>query len=117
MKSLLVIVFAIVASGCTTLKPVEMAPEELQQKIAAGEIIQLGDRVKIVTSDGVVHKFSVTEISVDRVSGNDVDLPIADIIAVETREFSGGKTTALVAGSAFIYVLLAAVAASATLAF
>jgi hypothetical protein len=117
MKSLLVIFFALVACGCTTLKPVEMSPEELQQKIAAGEIIKVGDRVKVVTSDGVVHKFGVTEISTDRVSGKDVDLPIADIIAVETREFSGGKTTALVAGGTLIYVLLAAVAATATLGF
>lgn len=117
MKSLLVIILALVGSGCTTLKPVEMSPEELQQKVAAGEIIEVGDRVKVVTSDGVVHKFVVTEVAADRVSGKDIDLPIADIIAVETREFSGGKTTALVAGGTLIYVLLAAVAATATLGF
>ena len=117
MRSFLVIVIVLMTSGCTTLKPVEMSPEELQQKIAAGEIIEVGDKVKVVTADGTVHKFEVSEITADRVSGKDVELPVADIIAVETREFSAGKTTALVAGGTFVYVLLAAVAAAATLGF
>ena len=106
MKALLIIAIFITTSGCTTLKPVEMSPEELQGRIAAGEIIEVGDRIKVVTSDGTVHKFEVSGISSDRVSGKDVELPVTDIIAVETREFSGGKTTALVAGGTLIYILV-----------
>jgi len=106
MRSFLIIVIALVTSGCTTLQPIEMSPEELQQKIAEGEIIEVGDKVKVVTADGTVHKFEVSEITADRVSGKDVELLVADIIAIETREFSGGKTAALVAGSTLVYILV-----------
>lgn len=117
MKSILIIVIALATSGCTTLKPVEMSPEELQQRIAAGEIIEVGERVKVVAKDGKVYEFKVTEVTADQISGKDVEISVADIIAIETREFSGGKTTALVAGGTFVYVLLAAVAAAATFGF
>jgi hypothetical protein len=102
------LIFAVIffASGCTTLKPVKMSPEVLQQKIAAGEVIEVGDKVKVVTSDGTVHRFKVTESATDQVSGKGIEVPIADIVAIETREFSGLKTGVLIAGGSLVYVLL-----------
>jgi hypothetical protein len=118
MKLISMIIIILVASGCTTLKPVEMSPEQLHERISAGEIIEVGDSVKIVTADGAIHKFKVTAISADHIAGKDIKLPIVDIVAVETREFSGGKTTALTAGGlALVYVIAAAVATASLLAY
>lgn len=96
------------------MKAVEMSPEQLQQKVSAGEIISVGDSVQIATSDGQTHKFRVTAITADLVSGKDIEIPVTDILAVQTREFSGGKTTALAAGGiGLLYVIGGAIAAAA----
>ncbi len=107
-----------VASGCTTLQPVEKSPEQLHERIFADNIIDVGDSVKIVTSDGANYKFKVAAVTADHIAGKDIEVPIEDIIAVETREFSGGKTTALAAGGlALVYVIAGAVAAASLLAY
>ncbi len=107
-----------VASGCTTLQPVEMSPEQLHERIFTDNIIEVGDSVKIVTSDGASHKFKVSAVTADHIAGKDIEVPIGDIIAIETREFSGGKTTALTAGGlALVYVIAGLVAAASLLAY
>jgi len=107
MKLLTLALVFLVATGCTALKPVELAPATLQEKILSDNIIHRGGRVKVVTSDGVISEFRVTAISETHVRGRDIDIPIQDIVAVETREFSGGKTSALVGGTAlWMYLIL-----------
>jgi len=115
MKLISMIIIILVASGCTTLKPVEMSPEQLHDRISAGEVIEVGDSVKIVTTDGETHKFKVSAITADGIAGKGIEIPIADIVAVETREFSGGKTTALAVGSGVLLYVIAAAVATATL--
>ncbi len=118
MKPLLLLIVFLGATGCTTLKPVQMSPEQLQDRISAGDVLEVGDSVKIVTTDGSVHKFRVTAVTADQIAGQGIEIPVDEIIAVETREFSGGKTTALAAGSvAIAYVVAAAVATATLLAF
>ena len=112
MKLIPVLIATLVASGCTTLKPVEMSPEQLHGRISTGEVIQVGDTVKIATADGEKYKFKVTSITADHVSGKDIEIPIPDILAVQTREFSGGKTAALAGGAALLYAIGATVAAA-----
>ena len=112
MKLLTLAVLLLVATGCTSLKPIELAPESLQEKILSDNIINVGDRVKVVTSDGVRSEFKVTAKSEDHIRGKDVDIPIKDIVALETREFSGGKTSALVGGSlVWMYIILVSIPA------
>ena len=106
MKLILTLTAIIVVTGCTTLKPVELSPEQLHDRIYAGEVIHEGDSVKIITSDGKHHRFKVTAITDQSVVGKEIQLPIVDIVAVETKEFSGGKTAALAGGS---YIVLAAI--------
>ena len=113
MKLILAFVFVIAAIGCTTLEPIEMPPEELQEYISEGDLIEPGDVVKVVTSDGERHKFKVTATTADRITGKSKEVLISDIVAIETREFSGGKTALLAAGAAsFVYgtLLLAGIA-------
>jgi len=117
MRLISILLVLLVASACTSMKAVEMSPEQLQQKVSAGEIIKVGDSVQITTSDGRTDKFKVTAITADLVSGKNIQIPVTDILAVQTREFSGGKTTALTAGGlGLLYIIGGAIVAGAALA-
>ena len=104
-------------SGCTSLRSVEMTPSQLQQKIRAGDVIKQGDAVKLVTLDGRRHEFTVSELTATTISSESESIVIDDIIALETREFSGGKTALLVGSMITIYTVLAALAASIMIGF
>lgn len=82
-------------SGCTSLNPIELAPEQLREKVLTDNIIHVGDKVNIVTSDGIRHVFKVTLITEDQIIGEDNSVPIIDIIALEIRSVSGVKTAVL----------------------
>jgi hypothetical protein len=98
---------ALLSTSCTTLKTTEAPPEEVHRLIMTEDILKPGDKVKIVTTDGVSHEFRVTSIDRERglVVGDGDEIPIVDIVALETQEISVGRT-ALLAGSV-TYVLLA----------
>jgi hypothetical protein len=68
--------------------------------LLSGELLEPGDRVRLVTADEAVHTFRVTEVDRERgiVVGKDNEVPIANIVAVETRETSVGRTALLVGG-------------------
>jgi len=112
MKIISTFIVILLITGCTTLKPVEMSPEQLHARISAGEVLNEGDKVKIVTTDGKIHQFEVTDINDTSIVGDDVEVRIVDIVALETREFSGGKTAALVGGSYVALGMLIALAVS-----
>jgi hypothetical protein len=96
MKLLVIISMFLILGGFTTVNPVELTPEQLHGKISTGDVVKVGQSVKIVASDGTHHKFKVTEITDTHVFGKYVDMPIKDIVALETQEFIGGKTNLLV---------------------
>jgi hypothetical protein len=85
--------------------------------ITQENLIEPGDRVRLVTADDAVHKFRVTKVDVDAglVVGSAEAVPIADIVAVETREVSVGKTAALTGGAIGIWVLILILIAPAAL--
>lgn len=60
-------------------------------------------KVKIVMTDGKVHQFRVTDVNDTSIVGDDVHNRHFHIVALETREFSGGKTAALVGGSTLTF--------------
>ena len=116
MKLLAIISMFLIFGGCATMKPIELTPEQLHGKIFTGDIVKVGQSVKIVASDGTHHEFKVTEITDTHIFGKDkryanydkdVDMPIKDIVALETQEFSGGKTALLVGAVVVTPVLLA----------
>ena len=96
----LALVLLLLIQGCSTVRPVEMTPEVLQQQIESTKLIEVGDSVEIVTADGQKYKFDVTKVDKEQVLGKDVAIPIKDIVALHTREFSGGKTALLVGTTA-----------------
>ena len=109
MKLISAVVVVLILSGCSTMTPVEMSPDQLHDQIFAGDVLSVGEKVKIVTVDGKTHKFKVSSITDVSIIGDDIEVPIADIIAVETKEFSGGKTAVLAGSTLLIYVLIASI--------
>jgi hypothetical protein len=107
--------------GCTSLQTIEAPPDKLHEQIRHASLIKVGDKVKIVTEDKKEHQFVVTAINNDEIRGEDVTIPIDSIEAVETREFSTGKTALLAggitAGTILVIIIIAvAVAPAAILA-
>jgi len=111
--SILLFFLLFTASACTTMNPVEMSPEAVQQKIVSENILVPGKRAKIVTQDGQIHKIRVNRIDKELrlIEAEEETINITDIVAVETRDFSIGKTALLAAGSYTVLVLLALAAA------
>ena len=102
--------------ACTTLEPVEMPAEELQRMILAGEIPLAGESIKVVTADGKTLQYRVTELDAENrlIHGEEVTVPVDDVVAIETREFSMGRT-ALLAGGSYVFLALLALAAGPAL--
>jgi hypothetical protein len=51
--------FIIAVTGCATMRPIDGSPEELRQFINSGELLRVGDRVRIVTADEKAHRFAI----------------------------------------------------------
>ena len=85
-------------AGCTTLRPIEGNPADLRQRISSGELLKAGDRVLIVTTDQKEHRFTVKSVGAGLIDGPAESIPIEQISALEKRQFSRGKSIALVGG-------------------
>jgi hypothetical protein len=108
MKVISTLILVLMIAGCTTLKLVELSPDQLQDLVPAGKIIKVGDSVVLTTTDGNQHKFKVTSITTSHVMGKNVEVSIADIVAVGKREPSTIKTVAVVGGSVLAVLLVEA---------
>lgn len=96
-------------SACSTLEPIEMRPVDLQTMILSGELPLEGESIKVVTVDGKSRQYRVTEVDLEdrRIRGEKVSVAIDDVVAIETSEFSMGKTALLAGGSYLLLALLA----------
>jgi len=107
--SILVIMHLI---GCTTLKPIEAGPNELQDKIRHENIVNIHDWVRVYTEDGKEYQFQITAIDEkyirgdDVAHGNGVSVPVDSIVALESQEISIGKTSLLVGTGIATWVLI-----------
>ena len=108
--------FALLLSACTSLYPVDATRAEVQHQISNEQLLKTGDSVKIVTQDGGIHKFQITDIDLEQraVIGKKVTIAIDDIIAVEVRKGAIGKSMALMGTAAFIWSLMAALGSTAS---
>jgi len=98
--------------GCTTLKPIEAGPNELQDKIRHENIVNIHDWVRVYTEDGKEYQFQITAIDEkyirgdDVAHGNGVSVPVDSIVALESQEISIGKTSLLVGTGIATWVLI-----------
>lgn len=135
---LIVLVLAAFGAACTYLKPVAEDSETLQQEIRSGQAVEQGDRVRVVTRDGVSRRLHVVSVQGDaltgyldtrpvapvrtevpgeeqpeKVRGPLVEIPVADIVLLEKETLSKGKTAATAGGVTLVMLALMAAAAMA----
>lgn len=115
MRHVILAALVLISCACTTLRPNEASPEELQRMITHENLLEPGDRVRLATADGAVHKFRIRRIDFNEglIIGRQDSVPIREVVGVETREFSVGKTVALTGGLAGAWVILLFLAAPA----
>ena len=117
LAKLLVLLAATTALGCTSMQRVELPPEELQAQIRQGTLIQPGERVRLVTEDQQEYRFEVTSVDRQSINGEGIHVPIDEVVAVRTREFSTGKTALVAAGTAgTVYLVIVGISSAAILA-
>ena len=126
--------FLVMIVGCSTVKTEDLPPNDLQNQIASGELIQAGDRVTVNTDKGGRHELEVTRISDDSIWGEEtvrqneeainenaeisnqtietrpVEIPIVEIVSIEKRELTPVGAAGAAAGAVglmyFVWVLL-----------
>ena len=97
---------ALLLGGCTSLKPVELPPEEVRSQVRNGQIVRAGERVSLTTQDGTTHVFEVLEVTDRVVRGAAIDVPIDSIVSVRTTQADPMRTVLAVGGAlAAVYVL------------
>jgi hypothetical protein len=136
---------AFINCGCSTVQTSDMPPGELQDQIATGQLVKPGDHVTVSTSQGITYELVISrvteksiegqvdapanqqtidenaDISMQTVHKSSVEIPVAEIRSIETRELTsvGGAaaaTGAFVAAGGimyFMYVLLPTLVVSA----
>ena len=124
-------------AACTYLSPISEDAKTLQEQIRTGEAVQQGNRVRVVTHDGVSHRLIVVSVEGDVLKGKLnimptyyetdepgaqepeqkkeplVEIPIGDIVLVEKEKVSAGKTAAVTGGVLLVILALSAAAAFA----
>lgn len=107
---LLVLLFcSVFNSACTTLQRTEATPQEVQRLILNENLLKPGDRVKIVTADQSIYEFRIEQVDLEQelIIGADKQVRVEDIVALETRQVSVGKTALLAGGVAYsVWILL-----------
>ncbi len=89
-------------SGCTSLRQVQLDKNRLHEEILSGNVVAIGDRIRITTSSGKQLTFRVTDIRDETLIGKKVTVAVRDIEKLESRNFSYAKTGALTSGVGLI---------------
>ena len=99
MDVLAVLVGAVAGKDCTTLNSRKATPRKLQRQILPRELLQPGNRVRLVTVDETAYELPITEIDLELglVIGSDQQVPIADVVSAERPKVSLGMSTTVTA--------------------
>src|SRR5580704_19792144 len=87
MRLLAACLLIIAVSGCTTMRPIDGGPADLQRFIDSGELLKRGDRVRIVTADEKTHRFAITKVEAGLIVGSNESVPVDQLMCVEKRQF------------------------------
>lgn len=139
IKAATVISMVLVSGACTSTTFTDLSQQQLHEKIVAGEIMQPGGDVTIVTRDGIQHNVVVSSLTEDSVVGKEssrpvraedsfeenqdvvfrnISIPVTDIVSVEKLQITHpAGQAALVAGTSLAVVLLLALPAAIVAAF
>jgi hypothetical protein len=95
MKWLATWAFIIYVTGCTTMRPIDGSPRELQQFINSGELLKVGDRVRIVTADEEAHRFAITKMEAGPIVGRNESVPVDQVMSLEIENAKPAASTPL----------------------
>ena len=85
------VLLALSVAGCVhTMEPVSEGPQIRVQ-------LSIGDTVRVLTKDSQRRVFEIVSLESDAMTGKDVRVPYADIVFLELRTFSRGRTAAATA--------------------
>jgi hypothetical protein len=112
-------------AGCTTLQPMAGNAETLRNELRSGEAVKPGDKVRVVSRDGLSRLLIVTALDQNTLKGHPegvgteyavVTIPIDDIVFMEGKKVSVGKTAAYTGGLTVGAALTLGIAVIITLA-
>ena len=95
-------------AGCTTLQPMADNAETLRNELRSGEVVEPGDKVRVVSRDGLSRLLIVTSLDQYSLKGHPegvetddavVTIPIDNIVFMEGKRISVGKTAAYTGGA------------------
>lgn len=86
MKGFTACVLTIAVTGCTTMRPIDGSPTELQRFINAGELLKQGDRVRIVTADEKAHRIALTKVEAGLIVGANESVPVDQVRSLEIEK-------------------------------
>jgi hypothetical protein len=91
VKWLTTLLLITAVTGCSTLRPIDGSPKELQRLINSGDLLKPGDRVRIVTADKKTHRFAITKVEAGLIIGSNESVPVDQVMCVEKRQFQEMK--------------------------
>jgi hypothetical protein len=96
--TMLFAMLCITCTSCTAFRPIEGSSDEIQGRVLSGELLAVGERVRLVTSDGRQHRFRIVDVDPvqDVVSGRNDRVRISQITDLARREVSWLRTGALI---------------------
>jgi hypothetical protein len=86
MKCFTAWVLIIALTGCTTMRPIDGSPKELQQFINSGELLKPGDGVRIVTADEKAHRFAITKVDAGLIVGPRRSVSVDQVMSLEIEK-------------------------------
>ena len=101
LVTVMMLVVFMLLSGCRTMRPVEHSDwSSLKGRVEAG------DTVEVVTTDGRIEKFVVTEVTPDELVGADTRVAREDISRLQVNEVHKGRTFGAAFGGAGAVLLI-----------
>lgn len=111
----LTLIVAIMVSGCVTVDKADGSPDALRQAIRTGELVKPGDRVTVVTPAIGERTLIVSQVDDNFIRGENTQVPIDEIVALEKRRVDAVKTAGVIVGGYLGLALLVALAAAIAL--
>ena len=103
------VVFAVIVSisGCTTLQPTPLPPEELRAGIRDGSLVEAGDEIVVFVADGTEYALRVWSVDENDIrgaspTGSHLTVAVDDVIAVRTRQIEPVRTMYAVSGGLYL---------------
>lgn len=103
----LILIVTSLLTGCTTMQPMADNAKTLRDELRSGESVKPGDKIRVVTRDGLSRLLIVTALDQNTLKGHPegaemekaiTSIPIDDIVYMQGEKVSAGKTATATGG-------------------